>query len=109
MYYSKLVVHLKQMMCNPQQISPYRFRCVTYVLAFVFIVILVSLAGFKLHFSIGLDSFGQVVRAATAAGDNSQVLEILYNNALMSRTYCEASGYKDRCSYLLTSSQRLLN
>lgn len=60
-------------------------------------------------FDIGFDSFNSVMFGDGAVSDNNQMLEILYNNILMSRVYCKMKNYDDRCQYLLDSTKKISN
>jgi hypothetical protein len=39
-----------------------------------------------------------------AVSDNNQILEIMYNDVLMSRVYCQEQPSSPRCEYLLNST-----
>lgn len=77
-----------------------------FVLA-VAVFIISTMVGQYVLFSSGLHSFNNVIFADGSVSDNNQLLEIIYNEMLTTRSYCHSNSLyaMERCEYLLKSAE----
>lgn len=90
-YYNHFVKNIKKMLINPSFIPLVIFKKASIILLIISILLVIEFFSLRKLFVVGFDSFNNVMFGDGAVSDNNQILEIMYNDVLMSRVYCSAS------------------
>ena len=88
-FYSNFTLNIKKCFISPSSIPMNFYKKMTVFIVLVCSLLMVQFFSLRVIFDTGFDSFNSVMFGDGAVSDNNQMLEILYNNILMSKVYCK--------------------
>jgi hypothetical protein len=89
--FSKLAEEIKEKSVHPHKVTDKRLSLTTVLIVVMIGVVAGSACLQSYLFSIGMDSYSQLIFSSAAVSSNNQLLETIFNYAINLNNYCSSN------------------